>query len=211
MPPSPGSVIGSSHKAPSTGSFYSGQSATSLKAPSYTRRTTSSSSRGRAEHAYTMLNSKGKPWISLRFHSSAHASHNVPVFWEGDTIDGTVELDASKENIMQVDIIVSSHLSCRSRSHPVQVAGRLVTSVDDYDTNVFMNLTQTIAYRKDSSAGTRSWPFSLAFPRHATIASKSGPQTFYLPPTFLERNSRVSVQYDLYAHIRRGKFRADSR
>ncbi|KAF7985707.1 hypothetical protein HWV62_2288 [Athelia sp. TMB] len=194
MPPSPGPVIGSSLKPPSV---YSSQSAAaSLKAPSYTRRTTSSSSRGRAEHTYNMLNSKGSPWISLRFHSAAHAAQNIPVFWEGDTIDGTLELDGSKENIVQVDITV---------------AGRIVTSVDDYDTNIFMSLTQTVACRKDRPDGSRSWPFSFAFPRHVTIASKSDSQTFYLPPTFLERNTRVSVQYDIFAHVRRGRFRPDSK
>ncbi|KZP31767.1 hypothetical protein FIBSPDRAFT_813420 [Athelia psychrophila] len=196
MPPSPGSVIGTSHKAASAASLYSSQSAASLKAPSYTRRTTSSSSRGRAEHVYSLLNSKGTPWCSLRFHSAAHTAHNVPVFWEGDTIDGTLELDESKDNIVQIDIIA---------------AGRVVTSIDDYDTNVFMKITQTVACRKDKPAGSQSWPFSLVFPRQVTVTDKAGSQTSFLPPTFLERNTRVSVQYDLFAHVRRGRFRSDSR
>lgn len=211
MPPSPGSVIGTSHKAASAASLYSSQSAASLKAPSYTRRTTSSSSRGRAEHVYSLLNSKGTPWCSLRFHSAAHTAHNVPVFWEGDTIDGTLELDESKDNIVQIDIIVSPHFSWRNSTHPAQAAGRVVTSIDDYDTNVFMKITQTVACRKDKPAGSQSWPFSLVFPRQVTVTDKAGSQTSFLPPTFLERNTRVSVQYDLFAHVRRGRFRSDSR
>jgi hypothetical protein len=114
----------------------------------------------------------------------------------------------------------------------LQVVGRIVTSVEDYDTAVFLNLSQviwsrfmgdprspstshTIAPYTEKFYGHYSWPFTLTLPLEITCSSNASSsnsvETCYLPMTFLERNTKVSVQYDICAHIRRGKFRPDSK
>lgn len=109
----------------------------------------------------------------------------------------------------------------------LQAAGRIVTSVEDYDSTVFLNLSQTLWSRSKGDPRSPStseivapymeklhghycWPFTLTLPREVTLLSNSNSsdsaRTFCLPPTFLERNTKVSVQYDIYAYFRRGKF-----
>jgi len=104
--------------------------------------------------------------------------------------------------------------------------------VEDYDFGVFLNLSHIIWSRSmgdprsstppetappytEKLHGRYLWPFTFTLPRQITLSSNSvsssAEKTFYLPPSFLERNTRVSVQYDIYAHIRRGKFRPNSK
>jgi hypothetical protein len=75
--------------------------------------------------------------------------------------------------------------------------------------------TETVAPYREKLHGHYSWPFTLTLPRQVTLPddtnSSNIARTFFLPPTFLERNTKVSVQYDIHAHIRRGKFRTDSK
>jgi len=56
------------------------------------------------------------------------------------------------------------------------------------------------------------WPLSIPLPLTATVPTGSGEtKTCRLPETFLERNTRVSVQYDLTINISRGRLRSDNR
>jgi hypothetical protein len=56
------------------------------------------------------------------------------------------------------------------------------------------------------------WPLSIVLPRTMSVPSGSGEmRPFRLPETFLERQTRVSVQYDLTIIVSRGKLRADNR
>lgn len=107
------------------------------------------------------------------------------------------------------------------------MTGRIITGSQIDDCFVFLNLTQPIwAKSKETpripspSEGASStklighcvWPLSIPLPRTATVPSGSGEmRSFRLPETFLERNTRVSVQYDLTINILRGKLRTDNR
>jgi hypothetical protein len=108
----------------------------------------------------------------------------------------------------------------------MQAEGRIITSVDDYDSHVFLNLSQIIWSRPVGKSrsptasktatpymeklhGHYSWPFTLTLPHEMTLSSNST-EAFCLPQTFLERNMKVSVKYDIYVHIRRRKFRGNS-
>lgn len=116
MPPSPGFINGT-HSTSEAGSPAYGSGET-LRPSIYTRGTTSSS-HARAEHVYSLINGKGKPWVSLRFQSAAHASTNVPVFWEGDTITGTLNLEVYKAHIVQIDIVVCYSSPSVNPSHRI--------------------------------------------------------------------------------------------
>jgi hypothetical protein len=55
------------------------------------------------------------------------------------------------------------------------------------------------------------WPFSITLPKAINVPNSSGEACFYrLPETFLERHTKVSVQYDFSVLISRGKLRASS-
>lgn len=56
------------------------------------------------------------------------------------------------------------------------------------------------------------WPLSIPLPRTVAVPTGSGEtRTCRLPETFLEQNTRVSVQYDLTINISRGRLRSDNR
>ena len=73
---------------------------------------------------------------------------------------------------------------------------------------------------QSSSQGTTSsklfghcvWPLSIPLPRTVVVPTGSGEmRSCHLPETFLERNTRVSVQYELTINISRGILRSDNR
>jgi hypothetical protein len=113
-----------------------------------------------------------------------------------------------------------------------QAMGRIVTSQKAFNAAVFLNLSHIVWSRSMGDPGSPAtsetvvpytkklhghyvWPFTLPLPHDITLSSDSTPNeppvTFRLPPTFLERNPRIGVNYDIHAHIRRGTFRADDR
>ena len=71
--------------------------------PSYTRRTVPQVDvpRSATEHLFHVLNGKGKPWITLKVYSSAKSSRSLPTFFEKETINGLLEVDAEKGDSIQ--------------------------------------------------------------------------------------------------------------
>jgi hypothetical protein len=85
--------------------------------PSYSRaRSSETVSRKRTEHVYHLMNSSNKPWATLKVQSAARSPGNVPVYFQGDVITGTFELDVNKDHILEIAIIVrcSPTLQCES-------------------------------------------------------------------------------------------------
>ncbi len=107
------------------------------------------------------------------------------------------------------------------------MTGRIITGSQIDDCFIFLTLTQPIWAKSmetprvpSPSEGASSnklighcvWPLSIPLPRMVTVPSGSGDErSFRLPETFLERNTRVSVQYDLTINILRGMLRTDNR
>ncbi|KAJ3785368.1 hypothetical protein GGU10DRAFT_355079 [Lentinula aff. detonsa] len=56
------------------------------------------------------------------------------------------------------------------------------------------------------------WPFSIHLPREVSASSgtMNYVQAYALPPTFMERNTRACIRYNLIVHISRSKFREDN-
>ena len=64
-------------------------------------------------HQYNLEDSKGKPWVILRLSSRAPSSKALPVFFEGDKVNGEVEANLGKgENCKAVIVKVSSKPAC---------------------------------------------------------------------------------------------------
>lgn len=69
------------------------------------------------EHRYQLDDSKGRPWLWLAVKSRSKDAKQLPLFFEHDTISGTVEVDLDKaEGSKGVLISVGplhANLSCR--------------------------------------------------------------------------------------------------
>jgi len=202
--------------------------------PSYTRRSTVAQvvpSRQATEHLFHVFNAKGKPWITLKVYSSAKSSKSLPTFFEKENIHGLLELDAEKGDSIQA-ITATVCVFCPNEFHQLnllslQVTGRIITGPNIDDSFVFLNHTQPIWSKSpdsprlpslsDGALGDRLlghcvWPLSIPISRTANAPTGAGDtRSFRLPETFLERHTRVSIQYDLMINVSRGKLRADNR
>jgi hypothetical protein len=59
------------------------------------------------EHEYSLYKS-GKPWLTLKVLSHASLPNSLPVFIEGRTISGSVEIDVSNlTNVQEITLSVS--------------------------------------------------------------------------------------------------------
>ena len=202
--------------------------------PSYTRRTVPQADvpRPATEHLFHVYNGKGKPWITLKVYSSAKSSKSLPTFFEKETINGLLEVDAEKGDSIQaiaatvcVSFLVQTTF-IQVNSLPLQVTGRILTGPNIDDSFVFLSHTQPIwakspetprlpspsdAALSDRLLGHCVWPLSIPIPRTVNAPTGAGnTRSFRLPETFLERHTRVSVQYDLTINVSRGKLRADN-
>jgi hypothetical protein len=109
---------------------------------------------------------------------------------------------------------------------PQQLSGRIISGAGSNDTFTFLNQTLPIWSKSlDSprvpspSEGASStkllghcfWPLSIPIPRAVEVPSGGGDvRSYRLPETFLERYTKVSIQYDLSIIISRGGLRSDN-
>lgn len=107
-----------------------------------------------------------------------------------------------------------------------QVTGRILTGPNIDDSFTFLNHTQPIwakspdlprlpspsdAALSAKLLGHCVLPLSIPIPRTVDAPTGAGnTRSFRLPETFLERHTRVSVQYYLEINVSRGKLRADN-
>ncbi|EKM78643.1 hypothetical protein AGABI1DRAFT_59597 [Agaricus bisporus var. burnettii JB137-S8] len=199
-----------SYRASST---RSGQAPASTELPPYSRRYTLNqpvqvAPREPTEHTYQINDGK----VVLKIHSSAKSSKSLPTFFEKENIRGQLTIDAEKGDSIHAIYIT--------------ITGRVVTGSSEGDSFIFLRHNVPVWSRasdaprlpssSQNTTGTKLlgnciWPLSIAIPRTVKVATGTGDtQECRLPETFLERHTRVSVQYDLKLHISRGKLRASS-
>ncbi|KAL4249714.1 hypothetical protein ABKN59_006124 [Abortiporus biennis] len=110
------------------------------------------------------------------------------------------------------------------KSVSVTFIGELLTSGNDRTT--FLNISQEIfsASTTDISnvndngpskyiklVGSHSFPYTLSVPSKVILKNKKGDTAEYdLPQTYFERLVRVTINYRIFATVKRGKFKADS-
>jgi len=190
--------------------------------PAYTRRnarrasvnpaiTQISPPRDRCQHTYELMNGRNKPWAKLTLDSSARSSQQIPTFFEDEPIAGSVVLNLDKE-----DSITAVSIS---------IKGKIITGSGTGDACSFLSYSHPLwskamgnprspsdARHSGKLVGTYSWPFSIALPKKVALEATPGSpmQSYRLPQTFVERYTRVSIQYELVVNITRTKLRADS-
>ncbi|KAK7437000.1 hypothetical protein VKT23_006714 [Stygiomarasmius scandens] len=207
----------------STSSLVPGQSTTSL--PAYSRLPTPPlrprTPRPKTEHVVELSNNSGmggaaskksKPWAVLKVYSNARSSKSLPTFVEGDKITGSVTLDLGHGSW----ISGSNGSGDAITSVKIMVRGEIASGNINYwgGNKTFLEVS-TLLWSKDAHnaklSGEQHWPFSVSLPKQVSLSEgdRAEEQQYVLPHTFLERNIRASIRYDLVVHITR-KLRPDS-
>ncbi|KAI0634594.1 hypothetical protein C8Q77DRAFT_768334 [Trametes polyzona] len=160
--------------------------------------------RPRTEHLYHLMTSKNLPWLTLKVISKAPAPHNLPSFYEGETIVGTVVLQLEKEEPV--------------KAVSIQIFGQMTSSAMDVLT--FVQTSQILWSQSDSPSssthpgklrGAYSWPYSISLPEYCVLKSSNRVnQQYPLPASFSERMARVHIQYQIVVTVHRSRFRVDS-
>ncbi|KAJ3935599.1 MAG: hypothetical protein NXY57DRAFT_1046588 [Lentinula lateritia] len=181
--------------------------------PRYTRRNTlvhPVAPRDPTQHVFSLSDGRARPWLVLRVASSAKSTKSLPIFYEKENINATLELHAEKG-----DSSIQSVMA--------MVRGRVITGPRSDETVTFLTIYHPIWARSVDTPRTPSpsegasgsklfgdcvWSFSIPLPK--TVAVGKSDVQFRLPETFSERDFAASVQYDLTIHISRAKLRADS-
>lgn len=140
--------------------------------------------------------------FALRLRSFASESHATPLFLEGTTIEGSVELDLSKRS--RVTSIILTVRGFERRSVP-QAVYMSVEETSNPQDNTFLEQTVTLWSAPSASnafldAGRFSLPFQETLP--LMLATSRGP--IPLPPTFSPDNCPIFVLYEISAVVRRG-------
>ncbi|KAH9986499.1 hypothetical protein BJV77DRAFT_1080464 [Russula vinacea] len=137
--------------------------------------------------------------VSFRVKSRAADPKNTPLFFEGDTITGEVQLDLAKAKTLK----------------GLTITVRAGTTAVGQEEELFLDITEPVWTPASSCegkvVGQHRFPFSITLPRDATIAPvpKAAPKCFSLPPTFSERASPAYIDYRLFVTVRRGRLRVD--
>ncbi|KAF8884615.1 hypothetical protein BD779DRAFT_1442937 [Infundibulicybe gibba] len=165
---------------------------------------------GSTEHQFH-LTKKRHNWATLRILSNASSPKQLPKYMAGETVQGTFEL------------ILDGPDSIHSIS--ISIKGRIITCPGDGETFFFLDQSLPLwdKTQGDPNSGAQpsfpgklsghyTWPFSFPFP---TSIPKGGKEPnisprHQIPQTYLERNAKVSVHYELFVFISRGILRSDS-
>ncbi|KAF8896106.1 hypothetical protein BD779DRAFT_1433414 [Infundibulicybe gibba] len=182
--------------------------------PPYTRRNTLAqpvAHRQPTEHVFYAEDSKGRPWATLKVHSSAKSSKSLPTFFEKENINGSLTYLLRRG-------IPSMLLRYVWTDSFFQISGRIITGASADDSFTFLNIhvpiwSKSLSVPRLPSQSPAHWPCSwdISIPLPKSISLPGDAHSSRLPETFLERHTRASVQYDLTIHISRGKLRSDSR
>ncbi|KAJ6550988.1 hypothetical protein DFH09DRAFT_603593 [Mycena vulgaris] len=154
----------------------------------------------RVARRYPLSERNQKQWGVLTVTSAARSAQSLPLYYEGDSIEGSFETDPGNSDSI--------------RSITISVSGSIVTGPLADDTSAFLHLSSSLWSRRSSTlrVGHRVWPFSISLPSEATTASGGGrSSTFRLPETFALRNSGLSVVYEVSVAVSRGLFRTENK
>ncbi|OBZ72078.1 hypothetical protein A0H81_08019 [Grifola frondosa] len=163
------------------------------------------------EHSYYLTKKARERWLSLTVRSRATNDEELPTFFQGGVIAGSLKLNLEKE-----DVLVSVYIS---------VVGRL--TIFAHSASNFLNISKLVwsaatppeqssespcIWHSGKLKGHYEWPFSLRLPKGVSIMSSIEPESsrtnFRLPPSFSDRLAGVKVEYTLKVRVNRSGLRA---
>ncbi|KAL5525677.1 hypothetical protein ACEPAG_7013 [Sanghuangporus baumii] len=185
------------------------------------------SSRTPVEHIYSLFDSRNTPWASLKLVSNVGSPRFLPAYFEGQSIQGKLELDIRKpETILGISLTVSGTIMAANAPDPrvFWELTRVIWNTDMGDPRASSHIspppppsapTSSKAKEKAYSklVGSYSFPFSIQLPSTClvTLRSKQPPVTLPLPPSFSEKGASQFINYEITVRIRRGPLRIDSK
>ncbi|KAI0367999.1 hypothetical protein BV20DRAFT_949122 [Pilatotrama ljubarskyi] len=168
-----------------------------------------------AEHRYQLEDSKGRPWLWLIVKSRSKEARQLPLFFERDTISGTVEVDLDMAEGAKGVLISVGPTSRQSGLTGLCAATAGVTAVGQ-DEIKFLDVSSQLWDAKSAPSkptGKQSWPFTIMLPSECSVSErgrgKQPQQVYPLPPTFSERASPAYIDYKLVVTVRKSAFRVN--
>ncbi|KAH8101008.1 hypothetical protein BXZ70DRAFT_937072 [Cristinia sonorae] len=154
------------------------------------------------EQIYT-FDAKGGTWLwlKLKSRSTRPSEEALPLYYEKDSVQGTVEVDFSKMD--------------GGKGIRVTVHGGILTVSEEEVP--FLDISEDIWEAKTLNGqkpqGKLAVPFSIPLPSEVSVPEKYTPRSpmiqARLPPTFLERASTVYINYRVEITLRRGALKAN--
>ncbi|KAL5526472.1 hypothetical protein ACEPAF_8195 [Sanghuangporus sanghuang] len=185
------------------------------------------SSRAPVEHVYSLFDSRNAPWASLKLISNVGSPRFLPAYFEGQSIQGKLELDIRKpETILGISLTVSGTIMAANAPDPrvFWELTRVIWNTDMGDPRASTSHISPPPPSAPSSSkakekahsklvGSYSFPFSIQLPSTClvTLRSKQPPVTLPLPPSFSEKGASQFINYEITVRIRRGPLRIDSK
>ncbi|KAJ3795796.1 hypothetical protein GGU11DRAFT_746737 [Lentinula aff. detonsa] len=169
------------------------------------------------EHCFPMERN-GKVWLSLHVRSRAKSTSSPPIYTEGDTVSGRVELHFDKpEKIKGITVAVC--LTATSIADRTVIISQIQggTTAVGQEEIIFLDTTQTVwspdpkqGKSGEKLQGKHALPFKFVLPKEVTMSlSKNKQAEFKLPPNFSERASPSYIDYKLIVIVKRGLFLAN--
>ncbi|KAF8968053.1 hypothetical protein BDZ97DRAFT_1655513 [Flammula alnicola] len=135
-------------------------------------------------------------WLSLVVPSRSTNASALPLFFEGDTISGRVEVDIDKAE------------SCKG----VTIALQGSTTFVGQEEEVFLKEEIPLwmpSGKEGKLSGKLSWPFKLVLPPEVDVKDGEAKGRFRIPPNFTERASPSYIDYKLIVTVKRGFLRVN--
>ncbi|KAJ6460063.1 hypothetical protein C8R47DRAFT_129694 [Mycena vitilis] len=149
-------------------------------------------------HRFPLVDSRGKQWGLLALESGARSATSTPLFYESDMIHGLFTTEVEKGD--------------PTRSVTIKILGSVITGPMVEDRMTFLKLSTALWTRTATplDVGRAWWPFSIPLPNEANVQTGGQRWAVRLPESLLERNTRVTVLYEISVIVARGIFRGNS-
>ncbi|KZT41695.1 hypothetical protein SISSUDRAFT_234732 [Sistotremastrum suecicum HHB10207 ss-3] len=172
-------------------------------------------------HSFEFVDAKNKPWGSLKVRSRANAPAKLPIFFDGDDIAGTLDIDLAKpekiHSITVQDRSNSASSDTASSNAPFLLFEKVLW-------NSSMGKPRNVAEvgAGDESPvtgpfqgkleGKYSWSYKFNLPSTVEVPVGRGDQkeTHPLPPHFSESSVQAVCIYDISCSIRRGVMKMET-
>lgn len=150
------------------------------------------------KHLSSLFNRNGQPWMTLLLLSEAPAGNKSPVYYDGGTVRGSVQLNLeSPQTIRSVVVEVQSKLRL--------AAAQDVPPFWDEKRTIWNN-SGNYEPKSIATAGRWRWDFSFPIPRHFDNSVNGGHSHTVLPSNFNLKPFSAFVEHRVLLFVKRGKY-----
>ncbi|KAL4249716.1 hypothetical protein ABKN59_006122 [Abortiporus biennis] len=172
--------------APAFTSTVSSLPAYSARPPPPLELTRETSPRALTTHQYELLNRNQRPWATLKIKSLSGSPKNLPNVFEGTPVTGSVDLNFEREEsvkCVKISFQGRIHLSANEKIPFVTISTDL-WFIDRGDPASPSPSTSNLKYTGKFKAGAQ--------------------EEFSLPPSYYEKTMKCTIDYRIFATIKRG-------